>query len=80
MTRVDSVANLGATPDAAVWVHRRRLPVIGVERARTAYLDAREELFSRWPSPQVRSFVGPTDPALRTPNRSMKRSRRLPRS
>jgi len=49
MSRVDWVANLRANPDAAVWVRRRRLPVVAHELDGDDYERVRAEAFRRWP-------------------------------
>jgi deazaflavin-dependent oxidoreductase (nitroreductase family) len=49
MSRVDWVANLRSSPDAAVWVARRRIPVRALELHGDDYEQARAEAFTRWP-------------------------------
>ncbi|WP_345430383.1 nitroreductase/quinone reductase family protein [Actinoallomurus vinaceus] len=49
MTRVDWVANLRANPVAAVWMRRRRHPVIAHELTGEAYERERQESLALWP-------------------------------
>jgi deazaflavin-dependent oxidoreductase (nitroreductase family) len=49
MSRVDWVANLRADPAAAVWIGRRRSPVIATELSGDASEQARRHAFAIWP-------------------------------
>jgi deazaflavin-dependent oxidoreductase (nitroreductase family) len=59
MSRVDWVANLGATSDAVVWVRRRRVPVQARRLQGDEYERARAEAFRRWPdAPKYEQMSG----------------------
>jgi deazaflavin-dependent oxidoreductase (nitroreductase family) len=49
MSRVDWIANLNADPNAAVWIRRKRIPVVAHRLKGKAYKRAREYAFERWP-------------------------------
>jgi deazaflavin-dependent oxidoreductase (nitroreductase family) len=49
MSRVDWVANLREDPAAAVWIGRRRQPVIGTELSGDDYEQARRRASAHWP-------------------------------
>ena len=49
MSRVDWVANLRSNPAAAIWVKRKRLPVLARDLAGDEYETVRAEAFRRWP-------------------------------
>ena len=50
MSRVDWVANLRSNPEAAVWVKRRRIPVVGRELRGEEYEAAKSHAFRLWPN------------------------------
>jgi deazaflavin-dependent oxidoreductase (nitroreductase family) len=65
MTRVDWVANVRAEPKAAVWVKRRRIPVVVQELTGTAEEDARRYAFARWGSDKYERRSGRRTPFFR---------------